>query len=502
MRHPSGIVAIVTLLASWGTLYAARVSAQPAANAIEVTVRDSVGSVVRNADVCLYDGISGIQHYGLTDASGQARIEGIPRDQVARRSLVISKNGYRGTGELLIINTPPNQTTELSKVIQVGSYTAGPVCSQLPQVVTFRVNNKVPVTTEESVSLAFSTSASYDQELEYCASLVRDDCSILSTKWKKLAVAEDPGHRPRYEQPFPLKRLGQQTIYLGVRWSSLRRPGAIVSDIIERRPDDISVGPLEINAGDAETESREVSLSWSSEPVAAGSRLQYCAYESGQSCSDWQIPRVTQSGRYEATYNLQEVPPEQCESGALRSVSLVMRYGDYPDVASNAVSDNIRIRCRFETYTFSADEIHEAASQRGLTSSFAGNNCFPVEVDQQNETLSIAAPSGRFLIWTAPNTCTYDLFNGGGLAPGWSFLSSEFDDTGLPDNNFCAYTDQASPSAGDPSLRARVSITWENPIQPPLFGTDPPGICRRVYRLFQLRGPSGLSIENVFTGSD
>lgn len=473
---------------------------------VRVTVVDAGNTPLQNAHVCLYHYPTGRQLPShSTDANGRTTLDygsiGA-QDQVA---LVVSKDGYRGSAVgPQAFNSLRGRTVQLA----AGAGNTGPVCADTPTVTLFTIDDKAATTASDRVTLQLWTSASYDHEVQYCGTEAAEGCAADQvTGWVSLGSAEAQGFKPAFTPRYTLKRLGTTTIYVRFRWLYNGEAGPVgptASATIERVAHAIAIRTFALNGGAAMTTSPDLDLDWISEPPPADTQIRYCAKESGEDCGDddWKKPESPATAvpgiglKYQGKVSVTPSPL----AGFLpvkRTVDLRVRYEGYPGSLSEAATDSIYllqppppsgpIPPATMEYPIAAGQFVNLAMSRGWQ--------FNVS-DATHCLLDIpTAPAGiQPVSIGTTDSCNFDLFVGGSLAPGWSFDFLEVDTSrSLPSALRCNFTTMGMPPVGGNSLHTRIAIASQ--IQPiclfccPFCPLEPPGFCVLDLTRIHLIGP-------------
>lgn len=467
---------------------------------VRITVVDSGNTAIENARVCLYRYANGRQAPSrLTDANGQTTLDVASFGAQNQVSLVVSKDGYRGdaVGPVALV-TLRNRTF----TIQAGASNSGPVCADSPTVTAFTIDDKRPTTTSDRVTLQFRTSASYDHEVRYCATLAPGGCAPNQISgWTSLGVAED-GFEPAFTVPYTIKSLGPQTIYLRVRWvygGESGPAGPAASATIERVPRAAVIRTFTINGGATFATSPDLDLEWIQGPIPSGAAIAYCAKESGESCGadDWQQPTASPDTvpgvgwRYRGTTS---VSPSSLTGflPVVREVDLRVRFTSYPDVVSAPASDRIYLLQPApegepplnltEDYPVPAGQLFNLASSRGWGFSSSDPTLCFLDMPPANATTE------PFSIGTS-DACAFDLFANGTLADGWTFRGFILDDSrSIPSLQDCEFAVAGSPPIGGDSLHTVITV-FKHPRPRLPLELSPPIFCLRDFVRVELRGP-------------
>lgn len=490
----------LTLLAwpiCWGLTLVAWPVIAAAQQEIQIRVVDDTDAIVPGAAVCLYNHNDKTQDFELTQSDGVAQFD-IPSGN-RRFSYVASKEGYKGYAE-----GPKRISSVDTAHLKDGKWNTGPVCSERPVATAFFIDNRAATTESDRVTLWFRTSASYDQDVEFCATDDPDECDPDNGVWVSLGRANDD-FEPVFTSEHALKRIGNQTVHLSVRWAA-GEPGQSAAASIERIPRPINVRTLTINDGAAFTTTPEVTLEWITEPLAADAGVEFCAVVPGQTCEDNDWKADTPSGhapgigpRFRQQHPLS---PSQL-AGFLpvqRSVELRARYADYPKIISTPITDEILLLeppgdtppPGTEPYDIPAGQVFELASSRGWGFSFNDPTLCLLDPPPPNPNTQ------GFSIGTS-SACSFDLFTNGTLAPGWTFQEFQVDDSNsFPDPaKDCQFAEALSPTPGGRSLRTLV-VVFKRPWPRCLVCLDPPTYCLRTFERVRLEGPANADWRTAF----
>ncbi|MDX1578856.1 MAG: hypothetical protein R3266_10235, partial [Gemmatimonadota bacterium] len=339
--------------------------AELAAQTTSTTVRvvevdpagDSIG-VVADAEVCVSAIGDPRLYYARTDGAGRAVVSDHPATGLRA---VISRRGYtsHAVGPVDVGTVPVTRRFEMRR-LEPGEEDLLPVptCSSSPRITSIEVNSGAPTTFSTTVQLDWTTNATFEQPVEYCASVEADGCEPgdpshwtglpLATGWScasppTMMVSDPDGFCPGYSTTATLdeKVLGDQIVYLSMRYAGGGGQPTLARAGIERLPRAPTLVAFQIDGGAIAAVGTDVRLGWLMEPTPVEAALQFCAIEEQRDCLDAEWQPAPAPGSSPGLGPAYTVDRDLSGAPGTRRVHLQTRYADYPDAVSNRLSDGI-----------------------------------------------------------------------------------------------------------------------------------------------------------------